>query len=211
LLPSIFDTCIPRDEIQSGELSLDLFAAKLRLVVEGTAPKVYQDPKSFFANTFPTEGLKALLAEVFGRLMGAAVGSPIIRLETSFGGGKTHDEIALWHIAKQGRHIDGLERFADLALLPDRPIQVAAIACQDLDPMNGVYHPETGITTYTLWGEIAYQVGGIEGYSLLRGSDEQRASPGTVVLERLMKGQTTLIVLDEIARHYKSRESHHCW
>ena len=207
MLPSIFDTCIPRDEIQSGELSLDLFAAKLRLVVEGTAPKVYQDPKSFFANTFPTEGLKALLAEVFGRLMGAAVGSPIIRLETSFGGGKTHDEIALWHIAKQGRHIDGLERFADLALLPDRPIQVAAIACQDLDPMNGVYHPETGITTYTLWGEIAYQVGGIEGYSLLRGSDEQRASPGTVVLERLMKGQTTLIVLDEIARHLRAAKA----
>lgn len=42
-LPSIFEACIPRDEILSGELSLDLFAAKLRLVVEGTAPQVYRD------------------------------------------------------------------------------------------------------------------------------------------------------------------------
>lgn len=95
MLSSIFDTCTPRDEILSGDLSLDVFAAKLRLVVEGTAPQVYQNPQTFFANTFPTDGLKTLIAEVFGRLAGVATGSPIIRLETSFGGGKTHDEIAL--------------------------------------------------------------------------------------------------------------------
>lgn len=208
MLPSIFNTCIPREEILAGELSLDLFAAKLRLVVEGSAPKVYQDPQVFFANTFPTDGLKTLISEVFGRLMGASVGSPIIRLETSFGGGKTHDEIALWHIAKHGRHIAGLEHFVEhLHWIPDHPIQVAAIACQDLDPVNGVYHSETGITTYTLWGEIAYQIGGVEGYSLLRGSDEKRVSPGTVVLERLAKGQPTLIVLDEIARHLRAAKA----
>ncbi len=207
MLSSIFNTCIPRDEILAGELSLDLFAAKLRLVVEGTAPQVYQDPRIFFANTFPTDGLRTLISEVFGRLVGGTTGSPIVRLETSFGGGKTHDEIALWHIAKNGRQIEGLERFADLNLIPDRPIQVAAIACQDLDPENGVYHPETGITSYTLWGEIAYQIGGVEGYSLLRGSDEKRVSPGTVVLERLTKGQPTLIVLDEIARHLRAAKA----
>lgn len=89
------------------------------------------------------------------------MGSPIIRLETSFGGGKTHDEIALWHIARNGRGISGLERFADLNLIPSSPIQVAALACQDLDPINGVYHGDSGITTYTLWGEIGYQIGGI--------------------------------------------------
>jgi predicted AAA+ superfamily ATPase len=207
MLPSIFNTCIPREEILSGELSLELFAAKLRLVVERSAPQVYQDPRIFFANTFPTNGLKTLIQEVFGRLVGVAVGSPIIRLETSFGGGKTHDEIALWHICKQGRLLEGLERFADLSLLPERPIQVAAIDGKDLDPVNGVYHAESGITTYTLWGEIAYQIGGIEGYKLLRGSDEQKISPGTSVLERLLNGKPTLIVLDEIARHLRSSEA----
>jgi len=207
VLQSIFDTCIPREEILAGELSLTLFAAKLRLVVEGTAPQVYQDPRIFFANTFPTNGLKTLIAEVFGRLAGTAVGSPIIRLETSFGGGKTHDEIALWHIARNGRQIEGLDRFANLSQIPDHPIQAAAIACQDLDPINGIYHPETGIRTYTLWGEIAYQIGGVNGYSLLRGSDEQKVSPGTVVLERLTNGQPTLIVLDEIARHLRAAKA----
>ena len=202
-LPSIFKTCVPRAEILAGELSLDLFAAKLKLVTEGKAPHVYQDSTTFFSNTFATEGLKTLISEVFGRLVGEKVGSPIIRLETSFGGGKTHDEIALWHIAKNGREIPGLERFADLNVIPQRPIQVAAIACQDLTPVEGVLHADTGITTYTIWGEIAYQIGGIDGYSLLKGSDEQRVSPGTAVLERIIQGQPTVIILDEIAQHLR--------
>ncbi|MFK0731028.1 MAG: ATP-binding protein, partial [Gloeotrichia echinulata HAB0833] len=207
MLPSVFKTCIPREEILAGELSPELFAAKLRLVVEGKAPQVYQDPTAFFANTFATDGLKTLISEVFGRLVGAAVGSPIIRLETSFGGGKTHDEIALWHIAKNGRDISGLDRFADLNLIPDRPIQASAIACQDLDPVNGVFHADTGVTTYTLWGEIAYQIGGVSGYSLLKGSDEQRVSPGTVVLERIMQGEPTVVILDEIARYLRAAKA----
>jgi hypothetical protein len=40
MLLSIFETCQPRAEILSGDLSLELFAAKLRLVVEGKAPVV---------------------------------------------------------------------------------------------------------------------------------------------------------------------------
>ncbi len=206
MLPSIFNTCSPRGEIQAGELSVDLFAAKVRPVVEGNAPLVYQDANVFFANTFPTDGIKTLIREVFGRLSGAATGSPVIRLETSFGGGKTHDEIAIWHICKQGRRIDGLDRFADLTVIPDYAVQVAAIDGRDLDPENGVHHGSTGITTFTLWGEIAYQIGGIAGYQLLRGSDTSGISPGTSVLERLTDGKPTVIILDEIARYLRAAE-----
>ncbi|MDB9512847.1 DUF499 domain-containing protein [Kamptonema animale CS-326] len=205
MLPSIFTTCTPRDEILSGELSVELFAAKLRLVVEGNAPEVYQNANTFFANTFPTDGIKTLIREVFSRLLGFASGAPVIRLETSFGGGKTHDEIAVWHICKQGRYIQGLERFTDnINLIPNYAIQVAAIDGRDLDPENGIYHSETGITTYTLWGEIAYQIGHIDGYQLLQGSDISGVSPGTSVLERLMGGKPTVIILDEIARYLRS-------
>ncbi|MEG3956195.1 hypothetical protein [Microcoleus sp. herbarium2] len=70
MLPLIFDTCVPRDEILSGDLSLNLFAAKLRLVVEGTAPQVYQYANKFFTNTFATDGIKTtLIREVLGRLI----------------------------------------------------------------------------------------------------------------------------------------------
>jgi len=61
--------------------------------------------------------------------------------------------------------------------------------------------------TNTLWGEIAYQIGGIVGYQLLRGSDEQKISPGTSVLDRLINGQPTLIIIDEIARHLRAAEA----
>ncbi len=204
MLSSIFSNCVPREEVLEGNLSEEIFAAKLKQVVDGNAPKVYQDPQTFFANTFPTNGLKTLITEVFGRLTGRDTGSPVIRLETSFGGGKTHDEIAIWHIAKNGRCISGLERFvSDLTIIPDRPTQVAAIACQDLDPVNGVLHEESGIRVHTLWGEIAYQIGGIEGYSLLRGSDEQKVSPGTDVIEKLIKKEPTVIILDEIAQYLR--------
>ncbi|MFM7579884.1 MAG: ATP-binding protein, partial [Microcystaceae cyanobacterium] len=204
MLSSIFEACEPRAEILSGELSLDLFAAKLRLVVEGKAPLVYQSPDLFFANTYPTNGIRNLIREVFGRLMGQIVGAPVIRLETSFGGGKTHDEIALWHICKKGRAIAGVERFADLSFLPTETVQVAAIDGRDLDFENGIFHRDTGITTKTLWGEIAYQIRGIAGYQLLQGSDQSGVSPGTSVMERLMGDKPTVIILDEIARHLRS-------
>ena len=207
MLQLIFDTCVPREEILSGDLSLDLFAAKLRLVVEGNAPQVYQDANKFFANTFATDGIKTLISEVFSRLMKQRAGAGVIRLETSFGGGKTHDEIALWHICKLGREIHGLERFTDINTIPDRPLQVAAIDGRDLDPEQGVYHADSGLTTYTLWGEIAYQIGGIQGYQLLQGSDKSGVSPGTSVLERLTGGQPTVIILDEIARYLRSAKA----
>lgn len=201
MLPSVLDSCTPRGEILSGDLQLDLFAAKLRLVVEEKAPQVYQNPDLFFANTFPTDGIKTLIREVFTRLSSKGSGSPILRLETSFGGGKTHDEIALLHIAKQGRRIQGLERFTNLEIIPTDTIQVAAIDGRDLDPENGIYHQDTGITTYTLWGEIAYQIGHIEGYQLLQKSDRSGVSPGTSVIERLINNHPTVIMLDEIARY----------
>ena len=96
----IFETCTPRPEVLTGDLRDEMFAARLKDVIEGMADPVYQDPTRFFENTFPTDGLKTLLREVAGRLSGEAPSfSPFVRLETSFGGGKTHNLIALFHLA----------------------------------------------------------------------------------------------------------------
>jgi len=67
MLLLLFDTYVPRDEILLGDLSLDLFAAKLRLVVAGTAPQVYRNANKLFANTFANDGIKTLIREVFSR------------------------------------------------------------------------------------------------------------------------------------------------
>jgi predicted AAA+ superfamily ATPase len=63
----------------------------LAQVLRGDAPADYQDPVKFFANTHPTRGLKDLLWNVCLRLSGSKdqVAS-IFRLDTNYGGGKTH-------------------------------------------------------------------------------------------------------------------------
>ena len=101
-MKTIFELALPRDEVLQGDLREDMFAARLRDVMERTADDIYKHPNRFFENTFPTDGLKTLLNEVLGRLTGQAPSkNPIIRLETSFGGGKTHNLIALYHALTQ--------------------------------------------------------------------------------------------------------------
>ena len=101
-LPTIFDLCEPREDVLAGAITESDFAADLAQVLRGKdAPETYLNPKLFFANTYPTRGLKSLLANVCARLSGRGVEvASIFRLDTSFGGGKTHGLIALVHAAR---------------------------------------------------------------------------------------------------------------
>ncbi len=86
----------------AGELPDAIFAADLWDVISGTAHKDYRDPSRFFTGTHPTENLKLLVKEVAERLAGVSGGTPVFRLETGFGGGKTHSLIAAVHTAREG-------------------------------------------------------------------------------------------------------------
>ena len=100
-MKTIFDLCQPREDVLKGELKEEIFAARLRDVIEGKAVDIYQDPGKFFDNTYPTQGMKILLSTALGRLTGKSpTNNPILRLETAFGGGKTHNLIALYHVAR---------------------------------------------------------------------------------------------------------------
>lgn len=199
---TIFESCVPRDEVLTGELRDEMFAARLRDVIEGTADPIYQDPQVFFDNTFVTEGLRTLSREVVGRLSGKNPGaSPFIRLETSFGGGKTHSLIALYHLAHGGSPTVPKD-LVQKSWLPSAPWKVAAVVGDDIDPTNGV--PHGNIRVHTLWGELAWQLGGERGYALLSQSDTKLVAPGTPVLKELVGDQPTLIMMDELARHYRA-------
>jgi len=203
-LKTIFETCTPREEVLKGELREQQFAASLTKVLRSEADAVYGDPSSFFANTYPTGGLKSLLREALGRLGGSKPSNaPIIRLETSFGGGKTHNLIALLHLCRGGISPRAVSKFVPAELLPERPIEkVAGIVGPDMDVANGIDHG--GIRTYTLWGEIAYQIGKEAGYEVVRKSDEQRTTPGTQVWEKLIGDDPALIMIDEIAAYLRA-------
>ena len=56
-MTTVFDACVPRDEVLSGEHSGDMFAERLKDVIDGTADPVYQHSRRFFDNAYPTEGL----------------------------------------------------------------------------------------------------------------------------------------------------------
>ena len=201
---TIFDTCEPRPEVLKNGLREEIFAAQLKDVIDGNADDVYKDPTQFFDNTYPTEGLRLLLSEALGRLSGARpAGNAIIRLETAFGGGKTHNLIALYHAAK-GYVPDS--KFVEPSLVPAAgAVKVAGVVGWDLQPRDGIVHG--GVTAYTLWGELAYNLGGAAGYALVAGSDQDRSATGIGFLEALIGEQPALIMLDEIARHLRAAKA----
>ncbi|MYJ81972.1 MAG: ATP-binding protein [Acidimicrobiaceae bacterium] len=124
---------------------------------------------------------------------------PVYRYETSFGGGKTHGLIALWHLAK-GARPSNIADFVDPSLLPDRPCAVATVVGDRLDPVNGLNDPSTGISTYTFWGEVARQLDP-EVWSRFERSDRERTPPGKQLWMDAFERGPTLIVIDELALH----------
>ena len=202
----IFETCEPRPEVLKGELKEDIFAARLMDVILEKAEDVYQKPQTFFENTYPTGGLKALAEEVFGRLTGKRpANNSVIRLETAFGGGKTHNLIALYHIAQGRADARMLRGLLSPELVPAKAIpNVVGVVGSDLETSQGFQHSDTGVTTWTLQGEIAHQLGGKKAYEIVRKSDEERGAAAVQTFERLIGDAPTLVMLDEMGRYLRA-------
>ena len=198
-LPSIFDLCQPRADVLAGRVADADFAADLASVIAGAASAEYADPARFFANTYPTHGLRDLLANVCARLSGSGEeAATIFRLDTTYGGGKTHGLIALLHAAGGMKGVANASEFVDPALLPTGAVRIAAFDGENADPANG-RNVGDGVLAYTPWGEIAYALAGVPGYERVRRSDEQGIAPGAETLRELFGGEPTLILLDELA------------
>lgn len=82
---TVFETCHPRSDVLQGSVTEADFAADLAQVITGQGSQEYLEPARFFANTYPTRGLKDLLANVCRCLTGAG-GEAAPRLTA--GGGK---------------------------------------------------------------------------------------------------------------------------
>lgn len=186
------EVALPHRDIREGRFDESTFAADLADVLADRGPLEYRDPETFFRKTYPTEGMVNLLAMVLARLAGKAGSEPIIQLQTPFGGGKTHSLIALYHLLTSGeeyKHLDLVRRVLDKAGVADLPkAGVAAFVGTAADPLKGK----------TPWGLIAEQLGR---YKLLQEHDEKRQTPGKELLHRLLGGQPTLILMDELAEY----------
>ncbi|NJC33139.1 hypothetical protein GGR88_000613 [Sphingomonas jejuensis] len=199
--PTIYDLCAPRPDVLSGAMSEGDFAARLGPVVNRTGHPDYVDPIRFFTNTYPTAGLKELLDQVLRRLSGTpGAVSSVFRLDTSFGGGKTHGLIALIHAARSAASIPNLAEFTSVTM--PGTARVAAFDGEASDPTNGRAMGD-GVLAYTPWGELAYQLRGRDGYERVRASDVERKAPGSETLSELLGDEPALIVLDEIGEYLR--------
>ena len=204
--PGVFDICRPREDILAGGVAEADFAADLAQVVRGEGGGAYLDPAQFFANTYPTRGLRNLLANVCRRLSGkGGEAAAVFRLDTSYGGGKTHGLIALIHAARGMQGAADIAEFVDPALLPQGPVRAAVFDGENADPANG-REMGGGVLAHTPWGEIAYALAGKKGYERVRKSDESRVAPGAETLRGLFAGKPALILLDELSVYLRKTQ-----
>ena len=206
-MKSIIETCKPRQDILSGTFNPEIFTASLSEVIRhytgqgATIHSLYTDGEQFFREaTYPTDGLKMVLSEVFARLAGNATVPAIHRLETAFGGGKTHTLIACAHIGFKGSELrDVTKNILENDLLPKTgEVSVVGIAGDEIP----VHKPVgTELRPYTLWGEIAYQIGGESLYREVEAEAESYAAPGKNYFETIFEGRKVLLMLDELAQY----------
>jgi predicted AAA+ superfamily ATPase len=196
----------PHRDVASGRYIQAEFAADLSQVLAGTAEAEYQDPLEFFRRTYLTEGLLALLVIGVKRLT-AQGGDPVVQLQTSFGGGKTHSMLALYHLCNGGIRLSdfpGGERIAEGIGNVDLPeANIAVLVGTALDPSKPREYPDA--TVHTLWGELSYQLGGFPGYQMVEQADLKGVSPGADTLsELLFQFGPCLIIIDELVAYARN-------
>ncbi|MFQ5857874.1 MAG: ATP-binding protein [Anaerolineae bacterium] len=190
-----FDIAVPHEDIRKGDFDEAVFAADLGDVVAGRAAADYNDPYTFYKKTYLTYGLENLLQQVHKKLT-SGQGPSVLELQTPFGGGKTHALVLVYHYLENGRQIQNL--LPDEASLVDAA--VSAIVGTQLNPSEGTR--SDGLTRQTMWGEMAFQLGGRDAYRAIEPNDANRISPGKGDLRTLLKAyQPFVLLFDEILEY----------
>ncbi len=143
----------PHKDVASGRYQQAEFAADLWQVHLGEGSDEYKHPVEFYRRTYLTENLKRLLANAVRRLAGQG-GDPVVRLQTNFGGGKTHSMLALYHLfsgvaPSELVGIDDVLKEAEVERLPT--VKRVVLVGNKLSPGNPSVKPD-GATVRTLWG-----------------------------------------------------------
>jgi len=203
-----FKNVRPHLDIRQGRLDESIFAANLGEVAFGQGREIYQNPALFFEKTFFTAGLKTVAKRVVEGLNGGkSTENRVISLQTGFGGGKTHTLISLYHLAKWGKKTKKFGEATPLVEHTGTPefeeANVAVFTNQTNDPVQG-RKVEDDIHIKTLWGELAYQLGGKEAYELIRANDENQTAPKGTFKKVLQKTKPALILIDELADYCTS-------
>ena len=195
--------CTPHRDIREDAVSESLFAVNLSRAIAHEGPDEYRDPRRFFERTHLTRALRSLIRDVLNTLRGEPGANSVIHLQTNFGGGKTHAELAIYHLLTSPEaalavpHVADLLRESGFDTVPQAAI--AALPCADLDAGGRAVE---GMEIRTLWGELAYRLGGAALYALVADSDRGQRAPGVVKLRQVLtEAGPNVILIDELL-HY---------
>lgn len=207
-----------RDDLRNGELALSIFAADLYDVVMERARPVYQQPREFFSFTYPTYNLRELAKDVVLRLAGRN-DKAVRQLELTYGGGKTHTLITLFHLVQNPQSLPDLpavqEFIQHIGMQPPRA-RIAVLAFDKLDAEKGMeIRGPSGETRWLKhpWSVLAFQIAGADGLRLLHpeGEEAERESaPAENLLVELLslpgkQGLATLILIDEVLMYVREK------
>lgn len=193
----------PHDDVARGAFTASEFAADLHLVHTGqaTSPE-YGDPVEFFTRTYLTEGLRDLLSRALRRVNGEAGASPVVNLQTNFGGGKTHSMLALYHLFSGTPAKDFPQELQELIAANGNPdlgaldVKRVALVGTYLKAGSPIIKDD-GTEVRTLWGELAWQLGGREAYDLIAEDDRAGTNPGEALRTLIVRYSPSLILIDE--------------
>jgi predicted AAA+ superfamily ATPase len=192
------EVVMPHKDVASGRYQQAEFAADLWQVHLGEGTDEYRNPVEFFRRTYLTESLKRLLVGALQRLASAG-GDPVIQLQTNFGGGKTHSMLALYHLASgiSPTDLDGIDSVMQEAGTSTLPTaRRVVLVGNKISPGNPVVKAD-GTVVRTLWGELAWQLGGRQAFERVRLDDERATSPGDTLRELFNDYGPCLVLIDE--------------
>ena len=195
-----YDVVDPHKDIKECRLDQSVFAADLGDVVKNRGALDYKDPYIFFKRTYFTKGILNYLKKV-NQILNGESGDSVIEIQTPFGGGKTHTLITIYHYIKNSNKVKEL-------LPEDLPLvdaKIAVIVGTDLNPLEG--RNVDGLNIKTLWGDIAYQLAGKEGYLEFQNNDEKRISPGKEKLIAFLEKQQPFVLLFDEILEYMAKAS----
>ena len=188
----------PHKDVASGRYQQAEFAADLWQVHLDEGTDEYRDPVEFFRRTYLTESLKGLLVGAIRRLAGRG-GDPVVQLQTNFGGGKTHSMLALYHLFSGTAPGDlaGVDTVLQEAQATELgTARRVVLVGNKISPGNPVTKAD-GTVVRTLWGELAWQLGGRKAFARIAADDEKATNPGDALRELFNEYGPCLILIDE--------------
>ena len=188
----------PHKDVASGRYQQAEFAADLWQVHLSEGTDEYRDPVEFFRRTYLTESLKGLLVGAIRRVAGRG-GDPVVQLQTNFGGGKTHSMLALYHLFSGTAPGDlaGIDNVLQEAQATELgTARRVVLVGNKISPGNPVTK-EDGTVVRTLWGELAWQLGGKKAFDRIAADDERATNPGDALRELFNEYGPCLILIDE--------------